>query len=253
MRRISSGPGLVLTCEHASNHVPREFAGLFRGERAILATHRGFDLGALDVARGLARRLRAPLVAGGTTRLLVDLNRSPKNRSLYSRFSRALPAAEREALRARFHAPHWARVERALAAARRPVVHVAVHSFTPELDGKVRDFELGLLYDPQHAFERRFIDALHAALARRAPELRVRRNAPYRGVSDALPTALRRTRPASAYAGIELELNQATLRSPAARRAWIAALAPVLAEALALSGARSRHATRSTATRSAVT
>lgn len=237
---ISPGPGLVLTCEHASNHVPRDFETLFRRERPILATHRGFDLGALDVARGLAGRLKAPLVAGGTTRLLIDLNRSPHNRSLFSRFSRALPPAERDALRTRFHTPHWERVVRTLDAAKTPVVHVAVHSFTPELDGRVRDFELGLLYDPRHAFERRFIDALHAALDRHAPELRVRRNAPYRGISDALPTALRRKRPANAYAGIELELNQATLRTPAARRAWVSALVPALAEALSQTKTRRR-------------
>lgn len=227
----------MLTCEHASAHVPRDLAPLFRGERAILTTHRGFDAGALDVARGLARRLApelaAPLVAGGATRLIVDLNRSPHNRTLYSRFTRDLPLAERRALVARFHTPHWERVERAVAKAARPVVHVAIHSFTPVLGDDVRDFELGLLYDPQRPRERRFADLLRAGLAERAPELRVRRNAPYLGTSDALPTALRRARRPADFLGLELELNQAALRTRRARAAWVAWLAPVLREALA--------------------
>ncbi|MBK7948383.1 MAG: N-formylglutamate amidohydrolase [Deltaproteobacteria bacterium] len=223
---------LVLSCEHASAHVPREFAGLFRGERAILATHRGYDAGVLDVSRGLARRLAAPLIAGATTRLLVDLNRSPHNPAVYSRFTRDLPLPARRALIARFHAPHWARVERAVTQAARPVVHIAVHSFTPVLGDDVRDFELGLLYDPQRPRERRFADLLRAGLAARAPEVRVRRNAPYRGTSDGLPTAIRRKRRPGDYLGLEIELNQAVLGSRRERLAWVARLAPVLREAL---------------------
>ncbi|MFO0688110.1 MAG: N-formylglutamate amidohydrolase [Myxococcota bacterium] len=233
MARGTPDRRLVLSCEHASNHVPRDLAPLFRGERAILATHRGWDAGALDVSNGLARRLRAPLVAGDTTRLIVDLNRSPHNRTLYSRFTRALPLAERRALVARFHAPHWARVERVVARAARPVVHVAIHSFTPVLGDDVRDFELGLLYDPKRARERRFADALHAGLAARAPEVRVRRNAPYRGTSDGLPTAFRKARRPADYLGLEIELNQAVLGTRRERAGWVALLAPVLREALA--------------------
>lgn len=217
--------------------MPPDLAPLFRGERAILATHRGFDAGALDVARGLARRLAAelaaPLVAGGTTRLVVDLNRSPHNRTIFSRFTRDLPLPARRALIARFHAPHWARVERAVAQAARPVVHVGIHSFTPVLGDDVRDFELGLLYDPQRPRERRFADRMRAGLAVRAPEVRVRRNAPYRGTSDGLPTAFRHARRPGDYLGLEIELNQAVLGSRRERLAWVALLAPVLREALA--------------------
>ncbi|MBY0399154.1 N-formylglutamate amidohydrolase, partial [Myxococcota bacterium] len=116
--------------------------------------------------------------------------------------------------------------------AARPVVHVAIHSFTPVLGDDVRDFELGLLYDPQRPRERRFADSLHAGLAARAPEIRIRRNAPYRGTSDGLPTAFRKARRPAAYLGLEIELNQVALGTRRERTRWVALLAPVLREAL---------------------
>lgn len=212
--------------------MPRAYARLFRGAGAVLATHRGYDLGALDVAREIARALGAPLAVGRTTRLLIDLNRSPGNRSRFSEWTRPLPAAERAAIQARFHAPHWRAVEELVEAAESPVVHVAVHSFTPVLRGAVRELELGLLYDPRRPRERRFADRIFEAVARRDSTLRIRRNAPYRGTSDALPTAFRKARRPDRYLGLELELNQATLETASARRAWGRLLAAALAEAL---------------------
>ena len=215
---------LLLTCEHGGNRVPRRYAALFAPHRALLATHRGYDLGALDLARALARQLGAPLVAATTTRLLVDLNRSVGHPKLFSAMTQALPRAEREQLLARYYHPHRARVLAHLRdllpergrLARCPVIHVAVHSFTPVLDGHVRQAEIGLLYDPRRPAERRFATAWAAALRRAAPELRVRMNYPYRGVSDGLPPACRRLFRPRSYAGFELEVNQALL-TPAGR------------------------------------
>jgi hypothetical protein len=51
-------------------------------------------------------------------------------------------------------------------------------------------------------------------LARLAPELRLRRNYPYRGRGDGLTAALRRRHPDAAYMGIELEVNQSLVEQP---------------------------------------
>jgi len=233
-RRAGSGRALLLTCEHGGNRVPPAFAALFRGRgaRALLDSHRGFDPGALDAARRLARATGAPLLAATTTRLLVDPNRSATNPAVFSARTRGLPRAEREALLARFHAPHRRRVREAIDRLARPgrgVLHVAVHSFTPRLRGERRDFDLGLLYDParppERALARRWVERLAAA----APTLRVRRNAPYRGASDGLTTALRREL-GPGYLGIELELSQAALADRERRAALLAALADRLRE-----------------------
>src|SRR5688500_4394437 len=66
---------VVITCEHASQHVPRALRGLGL-PRAVLRSHEGRDPGALPVAGALARALGAPLLAGKWSRLVADLNRS---------------------------------------------------------------------------------------------------------------------------------------------------------------------------------
>ena len=98
-------------------------------------------------------------------------------------------------------------IRKAIARARR-VVHISSHSFTPELNGKVRTADVGLLYDPARPGERHVSARWKAALARAAPQLRVRRNYPYAGTDDGFMPYLRgRYRPA-AYVGIEIEINQ---------------------------------------------
>jgi predicted N-formylglutamate amidohydrolase len=219
---------VVVTCEHGGNRVPRRERALFARAGRLLDSHRGFDAGALDVARRLARAWRAPLVAATTTRLLVDVNRSPHNPRAFSALTRGLPRARRDALLARHHRPHWERVRRALTAAPERVLHVAVHSFTPVLRGARRDFGIGILYDPARRRERDRALAWQRRLADALPGVGVRRNAPYRGDADGLTTALRREMPASRYEGIELELNQRLIATAAQRRALAAAIAAVL-------------------------
>jgi predicted N-formylglutamate amidohydrolase len=214
--------GVVLTCEHGGNRIPPRYARLFAGSSRLLASHRGHDPGALAVARALARAWAAPLLAATTTRLLVDPNRSARNPAVFSALTRALPREERDALLARLHAPHWARVREALDAAASPVLHLAVHSFTPVLHGETRRYDVGLLYDPARRGELTLARRWQRCL--RGAGLRVRRNAPYRGAADGLTTALRRERPARRYLGIELELNQRALATRAGRRAVVAAL-----------------------------
>jgi predicted N-formylglutamate amidohydrolase len=210
-------PRLVLSCEHGGHRIPEPWAPLFRGKTRELESHRGWDPGALSVARRLARRFEAPLIAATTSRLLVDLNRSPHNPAVFSRTTRSLPPDEREAILERVHRPHWQRVREMLDAVDGRVLHVAVHSFAPVLGGRVRAFDVALLYDPARRRESELAARWKHNLVAEAPWLRVRRNAPYRGRSDGLPTAMRRERPATRYLGIELELNQASIE-PRTRR-----------------------------------
>jgi predicted N-formylglutamate amidohydrolase len=212
---------LLVTCEHGGNQVPARYAHLFRGWARTLQTHRGFDLGALSMARQLAAAFRAPLVASQVTRLLVDLNRSIGHRTLRSVASRSAPRAEQARMLRDHYLPHRDQVERLVAAAiarGRRVVHVGSHSFTPSLDGELRRADVGLLYDPARAGERRLADRWKSGLEARAPELRVRRNYPYLGKHDGLTAHLRQLHSAATYVGIELEINQALVKGPP--RVW---------------------------------
>jgi predicted N-formylglutamate amidohydrolase len=208
----SSDAVLVLTCEHAGNRIPRAYRRLFRGAADMLASHRGWDPGALTVARSLSRELNRPLLAVTWSRLFVEANRSPSNPRIWSCFTRALPDPERQQILERWWWPHRREVETAVTAilARsRRVVHVAVHSFTPELEGEVRNAEVTFLYDSRRRKEAAFCRDWAAALHRVAPELRLRFNYPYRGCADGLTAWLRRGHSEGRYLGIELEFNQA--------------------------------------------
>ena len=141
----------LITCEHGGNRIPAPYGPLFRGQRALLASHRGYDRGALAMARALASSFGAPLVASTVSRLLVDLNRSVGHPRLFSTATRGAPASVRARIVDRHYVPYRMRVECLVSqsiARRRRVVHVSSHSFTPELDGNVRRADVGLLYDP---------------------------------------------------------------------------------------------------------
>jgi len=204
----------LITCEHGGARVPAAYRPLFAGAEALLASHRGWDAGAAPLARFLAEALAAPLHLTTLTRLLVDLNRSAHNPRVFSERTRALSRPRRQALLDTYHAPHRAAVEATvsgLSREGRPVVHLAVHTFTPVLNGRARGADLALLYDPARPTERALCAAWAAALSRRFTDLTVRRNQPYRGASDGLTTWLRSRHPDRRYLGVEIEVNQRLL------------------------------------------
>lgn len=211
----------IITCEHGGNLVPPAYAPFFAGHEALLTTHRGWDLGALPLAEELAKALNAPLFAVTTTRLLIDLNRSIGHRHLYSEATRSLPLAMRREIVEKHYRPHRDAVEgevaRQIAAGRR-VVHIASHSFTPELAGVVRRADVGWLYDPRRAGEAPFALQWQSALLRLQSDLRLRRNYPYHGKEDGLTSLLRKRYSPAQYVGIELEVNQRYVMSGSA--AW---------------------------------
>ncbi|MEO6361734.1 MAG: N-formylglutamate amidohydrolase [Caldimonas sp.] len=202
---------LFVTCEHAGNDVPDAYLACFVGHESLLPTHRGWDPGALLLAQEMAERFAAPLCFETTTRLLVDLNRSVGTPDLHSEATRPLPAAERRAILERYYHPHRRRVEAAVAAivaSGDDVIHIASHSFTPELHGHVRTADIGLLYDPARGGEVAFATAWLEAIHGHDASLRLRRNYPYLGKGDGVTMALRRRYPPERYIGIELEVNQ---------------------------------------------
>ncbi|MCU0788580.1 MAG: N-formylglutamate amidohydrolase [Verrucomicrobia bacterium] len=223
--RVSQGSRkravLLLTCEHGGHRIPAPHASLFRGAEKLLASHRGWDPGALPLARLMARRLGRPLLAVTWTRLLVEANRAPSNSRIWSRFTKALPWEERQRILDRWWWPHRRTVERAVASGLAHgggVVHVAVHSFTPVLDGEVRNADVAFLYDSRRKREADFCRRWAAELHRLDPGLRLRYNYPYRGVADGLPTWLRQRHAPDRYLGIELEINQARVGANGWRR-----------------------------------
>jgi len=162
----------VILCDHASNFIPPAYAGLGLGEAERLA-HIAWDPGALPVARALAEKLDAPLVAGRVSRLVIDLNRATDAPDLIPTRSEAtaVPGNERlsEAERLRrirtIHEPYHAAIE-ALIGCRladgMPTALVAIHSFTAVYNGRSRPWEIGILFDRDRRLADRLLDALRA-------------------------------------------------------------------------------------------
>jgi predicted N-formylglutamate amidohydrolase len=228
---------LVVSCEHGGHRVPSAYERLFAGRQALLASHRGWDAGALELARELAAASGAPLHAATTTRLLVDLNRSIGHPQLFSEITRALPRTQRDEVIDRHYRPHRNAVEGAIAgliASGKKVVHVGSHSFTPVLDGERRTADVAWLYDPRRPGEVAFARSWMRALSSLHPGLRLRRNYPYHGRADGLTAALRTRHADAQYLGIELEVNQRFVAAgDAAWRHLRRALVDSLTQALA--------------------
>ncbi|MGA7951795.1 MAG: N-formylglutamate amidohydrolase [Thiobacillaceae bacterium] len=207
----AASDGFVITCEHGGNRIPAAYRDLFEPHQALLDSHRGFDPGALAMARALATALGAPLVASTVSRLLVDLNRSIGHPHLHFEASRKAHTDARQRILKRYYQPYRAQAERLVRQAiadHGRVIHLSSHSFTPELDSKVRNADIGLLYDPARPGEVDLCERWTTALKACAPDLAIRRNYPYAGKGDGLTAWFRRRLPPDAYVGIELEINQ---------------------------------------------
>lgn len=219
---------VVLSCEHGGNEVPSEYLARFCDAEQVLASHRGWDPGSLELSNAFQRSTGAPLVVATVSRLVVELNRSIGHERLFSEFMRDISPAEKRQVLAEYYEPHRSRVQQAIAEfrdAERRVIHLSLHTFTPELNGEVRNAEIGLLYDPARPGEKSFCAAWRARILALRPNMRVRLNYPYKGKADGLTTSLRKQYRDEQYLGIELEVNQRLVADRDAWRALIADLA----------------------------
>jgi predicted N-formylglutamate amidohydrolase len=227
--------GLVLSCEHASWTQP---PGVDLGvPNHVLASQAGWDHGALDVAARLSEASGLPVHAGAFTRMFVDLNRAADHPDVIPAVCYGAPvpgnahlsAGDRAARLAMFHAPYWDAIRRDVRARLvdcGAVLHLSSHSFDPTLDPAARVYDVGVLYDPSHAFEAELAERLMFAL--RGAGLAVRANQPYSGTGPAVCTSLRDELVGQRYAGIELETSHAVTHASGGCARVAAAVVPFL-------------------------
>src|SRR5690242_3535528 len=175
---------IVLLCPHASNRIPAEYGNLGLPQ-AELQRHIAWDIGAAGLTRQLSCLIDAPAYLGTYSRLLIDLNRPPDSASSIVTRSEAtdvpgnlaLPGDERDRRIKRIFDPYHRAVEQHLAdrlAARRPIVIVAIHSFTPVYHDVPRPTHVGVLFEKSV----QFADAVIETLRTRHPDLNVGANVP---------------------------------------------------------------------------
>ena len=215
--------------------MPAPYKPLFRGAKEVLASHRGYDIGALGVALRMASALLLPLIHSTVTRLLIDLNRSLDEHDVFSEFSRDLPVSEHDVLIATYYAPYRQSVERCIASAivaGHRVLHVGVHSCTDVLNGTQRDLDISWLFDEARSDEHDLCTAWRDGLSHLAPDHRLPFNEPYRGADDGLTTTLRAHFAPCDYLGIEIEVRQSMITTAKAQHATGDLLARSLASLL---------------------
>jgi predicted N-formylglutamate amidohydrolase len=202
---------LLLTCEHAGNEVPADYRHLFKGKEEILFSHKAMDFGALRLAKHLSSEIHLPLHYTRISRLLVEANRSLESDELFSDYSIGLSEKEKQAILSKFYHPHRKMVEEVIrqeVAVGKQVVHLAIHSFTPVLDGEVREADIGILFDPKRPSEKELAQNLQSKFSDMNQQRKVCFNLPYPGSDDGFPTYLRNKFSDKEYAGFEIEVNQ---------------------------------------------
>jgi predicted N-formylglutamate amidohydrolase len=228
-----ASPWLV-TCDHASNRVPDEIGGGSLGLCAAeMGRHIAYDIGAAGVTRALADLLGAPAILSRFSRLVIDPNRGEDDPTLIMRLydgtivpgNRHIGEPERERRLETYYRPYHAAYTD-LAARRADTIVVAIHSFTPRLNGRApRPWHVGILHARgDQRLSRPLLDLLRAE-----PDLCVGENQPYAGhlPGDAIDRhALGPGRPNAL-----IELRQDLIAGEDGQRAWAERLAPLLERA----------------------
>ena len=225
----------LVTCDHASNAVPDWVGGGDLGiSAADMGRHIAWDVGARGLALALGAALDSPVILSCFSRLVIDPNRGEEDPTLVMRLydgtiipaNRHADAVEVERRLMLLHRPYHDALAR-LAARRQDTVLLAVHSFTPQLNGRApRPWHVGVLHSP---LDDRLSRALLVRLAGQG-DLCLGDNEPYNGH---LPgDAVDRHGLQAGRHNTLIEVRNDLIADDAGQAAWADLLAPLLAQAL---------------------
>jgi predicted N-formylglutamate amidohydrolase len=232
---IVEGPrerGLVLVADHARNSLPEEYGdlGLPADE---FQRHIAYDIGVEGVTRRLAALTGAPAVMASYSRLLIDPNRGEDDptliRQLYD--GTVVPAnyplapAERERRLENFYRPYHDAVGAMIASVHAatggsPLI-ISVHSFTPVMQGHVRPWHVGVLWDLDDRAPRPLIEMLAAD-----ETLVVGDNEPYDGALRG--DTMYKHAIVNGFAHALIEIRQDLIADESGQEEWAARLAPII-------------------------
>lgn len=176
-------PGrFLLVGDHAGDRIPERLGDLGVSP-TDLARHIACDLGVRSLGRALSALLDATFIRQRFSRLVIDCNRDPEDAASIVAESdgTAIPgnadvdAQERVRRRREIFEPYHATIASALdeRQARRLV---ALHSFTPTMQGRARPWRIGVLHREDSALSRQVLGRLRAQLGEHV----VGDNEPYR-------------------------------------------------------------------------
>ena len=166
---VPSEGGVLIVADHASNHVPDDIdLGI---SPQYFEDHIAFDPGTAPIARMMTENSGYLAILSTVSRLVVDCNRFPDERSVIPERSdgveipgNQITAAERQARLDRYFTPYHDRVH-ALVLDLKPALVLSLHSFSPTLRSNPqlqRPWDIGILYNQYETASRFAIQFLEA-------------------------------------------------------------------------------------------
>jgi len=164
---------LLLVCDHACSRFPRAL-GTMGLDPVARRCHLALDIGAGALTEALAQSLGVTAVLCQYSRLVIDCNRQLMDPGAYLEFGDGMVIPgnrnlRREEKRRRADAIYWpyhaaieAQVRRLRGSGVDPVF-LAIHSFTPVLNGEFRTWEMGILWDRDRVTAELLINGLRQA------------------------------------------------------------------------------------------
>jgi predicted N-formylglutamate amidohydrolase len=225
----------VIVVDHAAARIPRRLGSLGLLE-VELTRHIAWDIGALEVARRMARTLDAILLAQNYSRLVIDCNRDPQVASSIPVMSESsevpgnlnLSTADAALRRREIFDPYHERIRQVLdqrLAAGRKTVLIAQHTMTDLYKTSRREMHAAVLYNRDRRFAGLVLDQL-----RQEKELIVADNEPYY-VSDATDYTIPHHGERRSLPHVEIEIRQDLVSAAAGQAQWAARIARALTAA----------------------
>lgn len=231
--------GLIIICDHASNHIPAAYDNLGLPP-AEFERHIAYDIGAAEVARAIAVQLGIPAVLSCFSRILIDPNRGPEDPTLVMKLSdgavvpgnRTVDAAEIHNRRTIYYDPYHDEIDRLLDAGLsrgKPPAIFSVHSFTPFWKSVMRPWHATVLWDKDDRLPQPVMQALRAEKGLVTDD-----NVPYSGELRGDTMYRHGTQRGLAHALIEI--RQDLISDQAGVSQWAGRLSAILANCLGQPG-----------------
>ncbi|SFT44516.1 N-formylglutamate amidohydrolase [Mesorhizobium sp. YR577] len=224
--------GIVLLGDHAKRALPDEYGDLGLPP-AEFQRHIAYDIGVEQVTRKLATLLGAPAVLANFSRLLIDPNRGEDDPTLIRQLydgtvvpgNYPMTPEERERRLDNYYRPYHDAVGAMVSSVAResgkaPFLF-SVHSFTPVMQGYVRPWHVGLLWDSDDRAIRPLIELLAED-----GTLTVGDNEPYDGALRG--DTMFKHAIVNGYAHALIEIRQDLIADDATAEDWAIRLAPIV-------------------------
>ncbi|MBF0857869.1 N-formylglutamate amidohydrolase [Gluconobacter sp. LMG 31484] len=220
----------VFVSDHAGRAVP-DALGDMGVQSEDWERHIAWDIGIVGVGRILHERLGSALIEQVYSRLVIDCNRAPGHPTSMPLMSDGTPVPANQAAQATcrarreqeiLHPYHDTIAEVLVERGPRPTALIALHSFTPQMNGQDRPWQIGILHNQDSRMA-----AIALDLLREDTSLCVGDNEPY-VLTDTSDYTVPRHAEAAGLPYLEIEIRQDLIVEKAGQRDWAERLATLL-------------------------